>query len=54
MVWTNDDLGKLHNLGLISIVGRDVTRKANIGICAGTYMKTEDPEWYTGRHETAR
>src|SRR5258708_27935165 len=28
MVWTNDDLDKLHTLGLISIVGRDDDQKS--------------------------
>ena len=46
VVWTNDELQKLHDLGLISIVG---TR--NEGMPESTslrqpYVKTQDPGWY--------
>jgi hypothetical protein len=46
MVWTNDDLDKLHDRGLISIVGRDdYERPAPLPV-PGEYLKTQDPEWY--------
>ena len=43
MVWTNDDLGKLHGLGLISIVGRVDERTANPGIRAYTVRGNSGP-----------
>jgi hypothetical protein len=46
MVWTNDDLDKLHDLDLISIVGPDdYERPAPVPV-PGEYLKTQDPEWY--------
>ncbi len=46
VVWTNDDLEKLHSLGLISIVGRiDEERPTSASVLA-PYVKTQDPEWY--------
>ena len=49
MVWTNDDLNKLHNLGLISIVGRDADEKPIPAPVPAQFMKTEDPGWYEGQ-----
>jgi len=52
MVWTNDDLDKLHTLGLISIVGRDDDEKSASGPAPAQYVRTQDPEWYA--EEAAR
>ena len=46
VVWTNDDLEKLHNLGLISIVGRIDEERPTSAPAPGPYVRTEDPEWY--------
>lgn len=46
VVWTNEDLEKLHSLGLISIVGRIDEQRPMPEPASGTYLKTEDPEWY--------
>jgi hypothetical protein len=46
MVWTNDDLEKLHRLGLISIVGRIDEERPTPVSAPGPYVKTQDPEWY--------
>jgi hypothetical protein len=46
MVWTNDDLNKLHSLGLISVVGRDADEKPISASVPEVYIKTEDPGWY--------
>ena len=46
MVWTNDDLEKLHRLGLISIVGRIDEERPTPASAPGPYVKTQDPEWY--------
>ena len=46
MVWTNDDLEKLHNLGLISVVGRIDEEKPTSAPAPEPYVRTEDPEWY--------
>jgi hypothetical protein len=49
VVWTNDDLEKLHTLGLISIVGRiDEERPASASVLS-PYVKTQDSEWYAER-----
>jgi hypothetical protein len=49
MVWTNEDLEKLHSLGLISIVGRiDEPRQAPEH-APRTYLETDDPEWYAAQ-----
>jgi hypothetical protein len=54
MVWTNDDLNKLHNLGLISIVGRDADEKPISAPLPALYIRTEDPGWYAEQAATLR
>jgi hypothetical protein len=44
--WTNEDLGKLRPLGLISIVGQPATADASTAVRPRTYVQTQDPEWY--------
>ncbi len=46
MVWTNDDLDKLHDLGLISIVGQEDNERPTWAPANAPYSKTQDPEWY--------
>jgi HEAT repeat protein len=46
MVWTNDDLEKLHSLGLISVVGRIDKEKPTPATAPEPYVRTQDPEWY--------
>jgi hypothetical protein len=46
VVWTNDDLEKLHSLGLISIVGRTDEEQLTSASAPAPYMETQDPEWY--------
>ena len=46
MVWTNDDLDKLHDLDLISIVGPDDYERPAPVLVPRAYLKTQDPEWY--------
>jgi hypothetical protein len=46
VVWTNDDLEKLHGLGLVSIVGRVDEETPTSESAPGRYVKTQDPEWY--------
>jgi hypothetical protein len=46
VVWTNDDLEKLHGVGLISIVGRIDEESPTSASVPGTYVRTQDPEWY--------
>jgi hypothetical protein len=48
-VWTNDDLEKLHGLGLISIVGRTDEEKPPSAPAPAPYVKTHDPEWYAAQ-----
>jgi hypothetical protein len=45
-VWTNDDLEKLHNLGLISIVGQMNDHTSESAAPPQEYVKTQDPAWY--------
>ena len=49
MVWTNDDLEKLHNLGLISIVGRIDEERPMSAPAPGPYVRTQDTEWYAAQ-----
>ena len=46
VVWTNDDLEKLHDLGLISVVGRIDEARPAPASRPGPYVRTQDPEWY--------
>jgi len=46
MVWTNDDLARLHDFGPISIVGRTDEETPDSATLPQTYVKTRDPEWY--------
>jgi hypothetical protein len=49
VVWTNDDLDKLHDLGLVSIVGRvDEERPASAPRSAA-YLRTQEPDWYAAQ-----
>jgi hypothetical protein len=52
MVWTNDDLERLHSLGLISIVGQIDQEESKAATAHSEYVKTQDPEWYA--EESAR
>jgi hypothetical protein len=46
VVWTNDDLEKLHRLDLISIVSRINEETPRPPSLPQPYVKTQDPEWY--------
>jgi hypothetical protein len=46
VVWTNDDLEKLHGPGLICIVGQMSEETPKPPSLAQLYVKTQDPEWY--------
>jgi hypothetical protein len=46
VVWTNDNLEKLHSLGLISIVGRIDEEQQTSASAPAPYVETQDPEWY--------
>jgi hypothetical protein len=45
VVWTNDDLARLHSLGLISIVGIDEEKSKSASLPVRS-VRTQDPEWY--------
>jgi hypothetical protein len=45
-VWTNDDLEKLHDVGLISIVGHADDEKSVSESDRRDYAITQDPKWY--------
>jgi hypothetical protein len=54
VVWTNDDLDKLHDLGLVSIVGRvDEERPASAPPPAA-YLRTQEPGWYAAQAANLR
>ena len=46
VVWTNDNLERLHDLGLISIVGAMSEGMPESASLRQPYVKTQDPEWY--------
>jgi hypothetical protein len=48
-VWTNDDIKRLHTLGLISIVGRMDEETPKPASLPELYVKTQDPEWYAAQ-----
>jgi hypothetical protein len=52
MVWTNEDLERLHHLGLISIVGQIDQEELKPVTARSEYVKIQDPEWYA--EESAR
>jgi hypothetical protein len=52
MVWTNDDLERLHSLSLISIIGQIDQEEPKTATARSEYVKTQDPEWYA--EESAR
>jgi hypothetical protein len=49
VVWTNDDLARLHLPGLICIVGRINEETPKSASLPQPYVKTRDPEWYAER-----
>ena len=46
VVWTNDNLETLRDLGLISIVGAMSEGMPESASLRQQYVKTQDPEWY--------
>ncbi len=46
VVWTNDELEKLHGLGLISIVGRANEEQPRSASAPAPHLETQDPQWY--------
>ncbi len=54
MVWTNDDLDKLHDLGLISIVGQEDNERPTWAPANAPYSKTQDPDWYAAQAANLR
>jgi hypothetical protein len=48
-VWANDDLERLHDLGLICVVGRMNDETPQSASLPGPYVKTQDPDWYAGQ-----
>jgi hypothetical protein len=48
-VWTNDDLKKLNDRALISIVGQPDEEKPKATEVPRPYVETEDPEWYAAQ-----
>ncbi|HET8925334.1 MAG TPA: hypothetical protein VFN26_20295 [Candidatus Acidoferrum sp.] len=46
VAWTNDDLEKLHDLGLISIVGPTNEEVSASETGVGPYVMTDDRQWY--------
>jgi hypothetical protein len=49
MVWTNEDLERLHVLRLICIVGRIDEETPKSASLPQPYVKTQDPGWYAER-----
>lgn len=51
LVWTNDDVEKLHVPGLICIVGRTNEETSTLASLAQPYVKARDPQWYAEQAE---
>ncbi len=49
VVWTNDDLERLHVPGLICIVGRTNEETPKLASPHQAYVKTHGPGWYAGQ-----
>jgi hypothetical protein len=49
VVWTNDDLERLHGLGMISVVGRMNEETTESESLSQPYVNTQDPGWYAGQ-----
>jgi hypothetical protein len=49
VVWTNDDLERLHALGLICIVGQINEETPKSASLPQPYVKTQHPEWYAAQ-----
>jgi len=49
VVWTNNDLERLHGPDMISIVGRmqEAAPTSASASASGPYVKTQDPDWYS-------
>jgi hypothetical protein len=54
VVWTNDDLARLHSRGLISIVGRMEEEQPTSASAPVPHVETQDAEWYTEQAATLR
>jgi len=46
VVWTNDDLARLRDPGLICIVGQISEETPEASVPPQPYVKAQDPEWY--------
>jgi hypothetical protein len=46
VVWSDDDLERLHDLGLICIVGQINEETPKAAPQPRPYVKTQDPDWY--------
>jgi HEAT repeat protein len=54
MVWTNDDLEKLHSHHMISIVGRIDQESPTPPPAPRPYVRTQDPDWYAAQSAKLR
>jgi len=52
VVWTNDNLDKLHDLGLISIVAQENDEEPTPA--PAPYLRTQDPDWYAAQAANLR
>jgi len=54
LVWTNDDLERLREPGLICIVGRMDDETSESTSLEQPYVQTQDPEWYAKQAASLR
>jgi phage host-nuclease inhibitor protein Gam len=54
VIWTNDDLERLRDKGLISIVGQIEEEATEAATAPTPYMRTKDPEWYAAQADSVR
>jgi hypothetical protein len=54
VVWTNDDLDKLHDLGLISVAAQEHDSEPAPAPASAPYLRTQDPDWYAAQAANLR
>ena len=53
-VWTNGDLDKLHDLGLLSVAAQEDDRGPTPAPASAPYLRTQDPDWYAAQAANLR
>ena len=54
VIWTNDDLERLRDQGLISVVGQIAEEATEAAAAPTPYIRTKDPQWYAAQAASVR